>query len=72
VPRWTVAGAILNAGRVSFEDETAPVGVDESMTLAPLDLLAVVIAARPAGLGRLDAWPSMIAPYGAGFSLPRN
>jgi hypothetical protein len=37
-----------------FEHEAAPVGVDQRMALAPLDLLAGVVAPWPAGLGRLD------------------
>jgi hypothetical protein len=51
----TATVAILNTGRVRFEDEAAPVGVDESMTLTPVDLLARVVAARPTRLCRLDA-----------------
>src|SRR6266851_3479696 len=51
----TTTVAILNTGRVRFEYKAAPVGVDESMTLTPVDLLARVVAARPTRLCRLDA-----------------
>ena len=51
----SAAVAILDAGRMRLEHEAAPVRVDQRMALAAVDLLAGVIAARPAGLGRLDA-----------------
>ena len=38
-----------------FEHEATPVGVDERMALAPVDLLARIVTARPAGLRGLDA-----------------
>ena len=47
--------AILDARRMRFEHKAAPIGVDERMALASVDLLARVVAARSASLGRLDA-----------------
>ena len=38
-----------------LEHEAAPVGVDQRVTLAPLDLLARIVAAGATNLGRLDA-----------------
>ena len=38
-----------------FEHEATPVGVDERMALAPIDLLSSIVTARAAGLGGLDA-----------------
>ena len=49
------AVAILDVGRVRFQHQGTPVGVDEGVALSALDLLAGVVAPRPAGLRRLDA-----------------
>ena len=38
-----------------FEHEATPVGVDERMALASVDLLSGIVTARAAGLGGLDA-----------------
>ena len=38
-----------------LEHEAAPVDIDPRVALAPLDLLAGVVAMRASGLGRLDA-----------------
>ena len=38
-----------------LEHEAAPVGVDQRVALAPLDLLARIVAAGATSLGRLDA-----------------
>src|SRR5882672_4340186 len=38
-----------------LEHEATPVGVDERMALAPVDLLARIVTARAAGFGGLDA-----------------
>src|SRR5262249_39502335 len=40
---------------MGLDDEAAAVGVDQSVTLAPVDLLARIVTARAAGLGGLDA-----------------
>ena len=40
---------------MGLDDEAAAVGVDQSVTLAPVDLLARILTARAAGLGGLDA-----------------
>jgi len=47
--------AILHAGGIGEEDEAATVGVDEGVALAAHDLLAGVVAARPAGFVGLHA-----------------
>ena len=49
------AVTILDARRMRFEHETAPVRVDERMALASVDLLSSIVAAWPASLGGLDA-----------------
>jgi hypothetical protein len=46
---------ILNVGGMDFAEQQTPAGVDQIGALAPLDLFAAIIAARPAGFGRLDA-----------------
>ena len=51
----SAAVAILDARRMRFEHEAAPVGVDQRVALAPVDLLARIVTAWPAGLGSLDA-----------------
>jgi hypothetical protein len=51
----TAAIAILDARRMRFEYEAAPIGVDECMAFTSVDLLARIVAAGPASLGRLDA-----------------
>src|SRR5271168_1401376 len=38
-----------------FEKEATPIGVDERMALASVDLLSSIVAAWPASLGGLDA-----------------
>jgi hypothetical protein len=38
-----------------FEHEATPVGVDQRVALAPVDLLARIVTAWPACLGGLDA-----------------
>lgn len=47
--------AVLNTGRMRFKDEPAPVGVNQRVAFAALDLLAGVIAARPAAFRGFDA-----------------
>ena len=47
----SAAVAILDARRMRFEHEATPVGVDERVALAPVDLLARIVTARAAGLG---------------------
>src|SRR5215468_7907407 len=44
---------ILDRGAVSVKHERPTIGVDKSVALATLDLLAGIIAPRPASLGRL-------------------
>ncbi len=51
-----------------FEHEAPSIGVDERMALAPVDLLARVIAARPTSLGCLDALAVDDRTSGAGLS----
>jgi hypothetical protein len=59
------AVAILNARRMRFEQERTSVGVDDDVALAPVDLLACIIAARATGFRGLDTlWLSMIAAEG--------
>jgi len=53
VEQRPAAVAVLDARRVRLDQQTTAIDVDERM--APVDLLARVVAARPAGLGRLDA-----------------
>ena len=43
------------AGRMRFEHEATPVRIDERVAFAPIDLLASIVTACPAGLGGLDA-----------------
>ena len=47
---------------MGLDDQAAAVGVDQRVTLAPVDLLARIVTARAAGLGGL--WLSMIAAEG--------
>jgi hypothetical protein len=47
--------AVLNACRMRFEHETAPIHINERMTLASVDLLAGIIAAWSAGFRCLYA-----------------
>ena len=47
--------AILNAGVMGFEHETAAIGIDEGVAFPALGLLAGVIAARAAAFRRLHA-----------------
>src|SRR4029077_12028472 len=47
--------AVLDTRRMGLDDEAAAVGVDQRVTLAPVDLLARIVTARAAGLGGLDA-----------------
>ena len=51
----SAAVAILDARRMRFEQEATPVGVDERVALAPVDLLSSIVTAGAAGLGGLDA-----------------
>ena len=46
---------VLNVGGLGLQDEAAPVRVDHDLALAALHLLARIVAARAAALGRLDA-----------------
>ncbi len=59
VPRYShkrsAAVAVLDARWMRFEHEATPVGVDERMALASVDLLSGIVTARAAGLGGLDA-----------------
>jgi hypothetical protein len=52
-----------------FEHEATPVGVDQRMALAPVDLLAHIVTARAAGLGGLDALASLSRPMMSSASL---
>ena len=47
--------AVLDARRMGLDDKAAAVGVDQRVTLAPIDLLARIVTARAAGLCGLDA-----------------
>jgi len=47
--------AVLHIGRVGFEQQAAPIGIDKGMAFAALDLLAGIIAPWSAALGRLHA-----------------
>src|SRR5215204_3294741 len=47
------AVAVLDVGRVRLQHQGTTVGVDEGVALSALDLLAGVVAPRPAGLRRL-------------------
>ena len=40
---------------MGLDNEAAAIGVDQRVTLAPVDLLARIVTARAAGLGGLDA-----------------
>jgi hypothetical protein len=42
--------AVLDTRRMRFEDEAAPVRVDERMALTSVDLLSSIVTAWPAGL----------------------
>jgi hypothetical protein len=42
-----------------FEHEAAPVGVDQRVALASVNLLARIVTAWPAGLGSLDGLASL-------------
>ena len=62
--------AILNAGMVGFEDETAAIGVDKRVAFSALDLLTGVVPARTAAFRRLDALT--VDDRGARRWLPAN
>src|SRR5262249_29659302 len=47
--------AVLDARRMGLDDQAAAVGVDQRVTLAPVDLFARIVTAWAAGLGGLDA-----------------
>src|SRR6202162_5279449 len=64
----SAAIAILDVRRMGFEHEATPIGIDKGMTLASIDLLAGVVAARAAGLGRLDALAVDDCACGAGLT----
>jgi hypothetical protein len=51
----SAAVAIPDPGRMGLDDEAAPVGVNQRVALAPVDLLARIVTARATGLGGLDA-----------------
>jgi hypothetical protein len=51
----TCAIAVLNAGIMRSENEPAPVGIDQCMTLAALDLLAGIVASWAAAFSGFDA-----------------
>jgi hypothetical protein len=51
----TAAVTILYIGGVGFNQQRPAIGIDQSMALAALDLLARVIAPRAAALGGFDA-----------------
>src|SRR5450755_3800705 len=51
----SAAIAILDARRMRFKHEAAPIRIDEGMALTPGDLFPGIVAARPASLSRLDA-----------------
>jgi hypothetical protein len=61
--------AIMNARRMRFEHEAAPVGVDERVALASVDILARIVTVRAAGLGGLDALAVDDRGRGAGVKL---
>ena len=44
------AVAVLDSGGMEFDKQGAPIAVDQSMTLAPFDLLASIVTSRPAAL----------------------
>jgi len=51
----SAAIAVLDARRMRFKHEAAPIRIDEGMALTPVDLFPGIVAARPASLSRLDA-----------------
>ena len=59
---------VLNVGWLGFEDEAAPVCVHHDLPLAPLHLLARVIAARATALGRFDRLAVEHGSAGRGFT----
>lgn len=58
------AVTILNARRMRFEDERASVRIHQGVALAPIDLLAGVVAARTPASVVLTLWLSIIAAEG--------
>ena len=62
--------AILDTRWMRFEHEAAPIGIDERMALAAIDLFAGIIAARFTGLRRLHALAVDDSRRGTG--LPPN
>ena len=64
----SAAVAILDARRMWFEYEAAPVGVDERVALAPVELLPRIVTARAAGPGSLDTLAVDDRRRGAGFA----
>jgi hypothetical protein len=56
--------AVLDRGSMGFEHEGAAIGVDQRMTLAPIHLLAGIVAARTACLVGLTFWLSNTAAEG--------
>jgi hypothetical protein len=61
------AVAILDIGSMGFDKQGAPIIIDQSMTLAPLDLLTCIIVSRSAAFRCFNALA--IDDYGAGAGL---
>src|SRR5271157_5538365 len=59
---------ILHRGRLDLKHQPAAIGIDHGLTLAPVDFLARVIAARTTGLGGLDALAVDDRRTGAGLA----
>jgi len=53
--------AVLDAGWMGFDKQRPPIRVDQGVALAAFDLLAGIIATRPASFGGLDALASLVA-----------
>lgn len=51
--QWAATVSVLNVGRMRLDQQRAPIGIDECMAFASLDLLSRIIAARAAGFGGL-------------------
>src|SRR5829696_101644 len=55
---------VLDVGRLGLQDQAAPVGIDHDLPLAPLHLLAGVVASGPSLSVVLTLWLSMTAAEG--------
>jgi uncharacterized membrane protein YedE/YeeE len=62
--RRSTAVAVLDIAGMGFDKQGASIAIDQSMTLAPRDLLACIVAARPPLSVVFTLWLSMIAALG--------